>query len=359
MQFLSGPPNARPFLPSLISAFAFLRYAILDLETPQSLAASRIGFPAGRAMSADAYVSSSRLRAPLNLSSSRKPNRRNIQHRLLNASAAYRGWRGEEREGDPALAGAQLDSDPYDPPLEGSGDVQSVPHWIDMDRYEDWDRPTLEALCPTIRIAYEDDLFPVAVAEDGESLPAEIHPSHPYGNLHQTALSYTSRPKLPPRQGLRYQSAEDNDDKADHMEVVSAPAHLSLRARQGIAPNAPNWPFRRFGPGPGGPNALTRAENTRPWRPYKAVWADLGLEELLPMGTKVKDGLPGRDHEGERAHLPQKGEVDNLDAVLQELDDFDAVHLQSGEDRNAKQGKEKKRRRVQDEWKWGQRQGNM
>jgi hypothetical protein len=310
-------------------------------------------------MSADAYVSSSRLRAPLNLSSSRPPNRRNIQHRLLNASTSYRGWRGEEREGDPALAGAQLESDSYDPPIEGSGGVQSVPHWIDMDRYEDWDRPTLEALCPTIRIAYEDDLFPIAVAEDGESLPAEIHPSHPYGNLHQTALSYTSRPKLPPRRGLRYQSAEDTDGKAEHSDITTAPAHMTFRARQGIAPNAPVWPFRRFGPGQGGPNALTRAENTRPWRPYKAVWADLGLEELLPLGAKVKDGLPRKEADEEREHLPQEGEVDNFDAVLQELDDFDAVHLHPGEEDSVKQVKEKKRRRVQDDWRWGHRQGNM
>lgn len=84
------------------------------------------------------------------------------------------------------------------------------------------------------------------------------------------------------------------------------------------------------------------------------MWADLGLDELLPLGPKVKDVLPRRGSDDERADLPQEGEVDNLEALLQELADFDAVHLQPGEEESAKQGKEKKRRRVQNEWKWGQ-----
>lgn len=305
-------------------------------------------------MSADAYVSSIRLRPPLNLSSSRVPSRRNVQHRLW--TSGYRNWGGEERDVDPALTGAQLDSDSYDPPTMeiGNGDVQDIPHWIDLDRFEDWDRPTLDSLCPTIRIPFEDDLFPVAVAEDGESLPAEIHPSYPYGNLHQTVPSYNSRPKLPARRGFRFPTTEESEGKADQTEKLSAPPHLALRARQGIAPNAPIWPFRRYGPGPGGPNALSRAESTRPWRPYKAIWADLGLEELIPQGAKIKDGLPRHVRDSDRAHLPQEGESHDTEQILRELEEFDAAHMQSGEEDNIQTGKEKKKRRVENDWKWGQ-----
>lgn len=307
-------------------------------------------------MSADAYVSSIRIRPPLNLSSSsRLPNRRNVQHRLLTSN--FRNWGGEDREIDSALnGGARVDSDSYDLPAieSGNGDVEDIPHWIDLDRFEDWDRPTLDSLCPTIRIPFEDDLFPVAVAEDGESLPAEIHPSHPYGNLYQTVPPYNSRPKLPAHRGFRISAIEDAEGKANEMDDVSAPPHLILRARQSIAPNPPSWPFRRFGPGPGGPNALLRAESIRPWRPYKAIWADLGLEELLPNGAKVKDGLPRHVSNNDRADLPQEGEAYDTEQVLRELEEFDATHMQSGEEDSVKTGKEKKKRRVQNDWKWGQ-----
>ena len=232
---------------------------------------------------------------------------------------------------------------------------QEVPDWIDMDRYEDWERPTLETLCPAIRIPFEEDLFPIAVAEDGESLPSEIHPSHPYGNLHHHSLPYTSRFKLPPRRGLGHQSGEEPIQRDSQTDGASMPLHLGLRARQTIAPNTPVWPFRRYGPGPGGPNALQRAESKRPWRPYKAVWADLGLEELLPVGPSVK----GERLQGERADLPPASDGQDMQAVLQDLAEFDAVHLHLGEDDGTTRDKGKKGRRAQEQWKWGQsaRQG--
>ncbi|UZJ54048.1 hypothetical protein CBS101457_003368 [Exobasidium rhododendri] len=311
-------------------------------------------------MSADAYVSAARLRPPANLSSSTFPNRRNGPHRQLYstaASSAYRGWRGEDREGDPALTGAQLDSDSYNPPADGvggNGELQDLPDWIDMDRYEDWERPTLESLCPLIRILYEDDLFPVAVAEDGESLPSEIHPSHPYGNLHHHPLPYNSRSKLPPRRGIRFDATTEISGRNSQADAMDVPTHLATRARQSVSPCTPIWPFKRFGPGPGGPNVLERAENNRYWRPYKAVWADLGLEELLPSGAKVKHNAVLRDLDGDRADLPQAGESmlsdATVEAILQEMEDFEA----EDEEVELQQEKSKRTRRMQHEWKWGQ-----
>lgn len=58
------------------------------------------------------------------------------------------------------------------------------------------------------------------------------------------------------------------------------PTHISLRAQHETRANEPVWPFKRFGPGQGGQGALQRAESLHPWRPYKDVWADLGLQEL-------------------------------------------------------------------------------
>lgn len=308
-------------------------------------------------MSADAHVASSRLRPPLNLSSSSLPGRRSAPHRLLTSSAAYRGWRGDDRDGDPALLVPGLDSDGPDQHGDIAGDARDFPDWIDLDRYEDWERPTLTSLCPTIRIPYEDDLFPVAVAEDGESLPAEIHPSHPYGNLHTTTASYVSRAKVPSRRGLAFQAAEEADSR-HHTDASTMPAYLSIRSRQGIAPNTPTWPFKRFGPGPGGSSALTRAESKRPWRPYKAVWADLGLEELLPQRDSVRDSSLCSDSETERAYLPQEGEISNVEIVLQEMEEFESQLPTGDEDTGAVEKDKKKKRRVQKEWQWGQRAGS-
>lgn len=313
-------------------------------------------------MSADAYVSSSRLRPPTNLTSSILPNRRNAQHRQMfsSPSSAYRGWRGEEREGDSILPRNRLDLEPHDAHIDGAGGgsagMQDLPDWIDLDRYEDWDRPTLESLRPMIRIPYEDDLFPIAIAEDGESLPSEIHPSYPYGNLHQHPSSYTSRPKLPPRRGNRYQPSDDADGKTNRVII---PPHLAHRARQSVAPNPPTWPFKRFGPGPGGPNALERAESNRFWRPYKAVWADLGLEELMPAGGNLKDRVASRELENEQAYLPNTGDLlpsdISVEAILQELEEFDVANFDSTQDEEEMQDRSDKRaRRSQPEWKWGQ-----
>lgn len=190
--------------------------------------------------------------------------------------------------------------------------------WLDLDRFEDWDRPTLEALCPDIRIDYEEQIFPIAVAEDGETLPSQLHPSHPYGDVHLPAPPYTTKVKAGMvRHGLGYvpqESAGSPPNGEQPTDLITSspdmhrgwisgahaplddaasrlPPHLTVRARQSVAPNPPRWPFKRFGPGASGPSALMRSELSRPWRPYRAVWAEMDLATLLTSKMDIPDGI--------------------------------------------------------------------
>lgn len=303
-------------------------------------------------MSADAHISSSRLRAPVNLSSfsnryRQRQNGTRINHvNHDNATSSFRGlldlgntsidnptdligsrrmWASNrmQREAYNSILSTHLGSgssnaqrhlfneqhqaDPFNNDLyEHAGQEVGMPSgsdtWLDTDRYEDWQKPTLDILCPHIHISEEEQLFPIAIAEDGETLPSELHPSHPFGDLHQPALPYSdrfqvlrrpagmeeaskgkSKKRKRPMDGKELDKfaeeeksedeEEEDDDDPDEKESGQS-NHLS------IALNPPRWPFKRFGPGPGGPNSLLRSEFRKPWRPYRAVWTELDLGSM-------------------------------------------------------------------------------
>lgn len=284
-------------------------------------------------MSADAHVSAARLRLPPSLASdgsNRLGPRRALQRQHLlalrpgigtggdgSASSSGAGGvgaaTGHPARGAHALPGGALahavsfEPDAFDGPYDlldggggngGGGGGAGDGAWLDVDRFEDWDRPTLDVLRPNIRVAFEEELFPVAVAEDGETLPSELHPSYPYGDLHAPSTPYIRASKLPANQYsghstdmVSYHAFHHDYHTARRPSALPAAPiseRMVARARQMTGNNPAPWPFRRFGPGQGGPSALARAESRRPWRPYRAVWTDLDLEGL----AHAHQGLP-------------------------------------------------------------------
>ncbi|PWN37738.1 uncharacterized protein FA14DRAFT_153097 [Meira miltonrushii] len=287
-------------------------------------------------MSADAHISSSRLRAPVNLSSSSNRTRarrinayhdgqlsslrgmlnldyhastssndpqrmwvdgrmqREVYYSSLAATDLGSGTNSGQRHNQDQHQTDALNNDLYEQGGEEIGAPSGSDNWLDMDRFEDWQKPTLDILCPDIHILEEEQLFPIAIAEDGETLPSELHPSHPYGDLHQPSLPYSNRfqvlrrpggpdeaPNGKARKRKRQQdkaeednSEEEDDSGPDDNADSSQSNHFS------IALNPPRWPFKRYGPGPGGPNSLMRNELRKPWRPYRAVWTELDLGSM-------------------------------------------------------------------------------
>lgn len=197
---------------------------------------------------------------------------------------------------------------------DGHGAAGSDPRiWLDEERFEDWQRPTLDVLCPDVHIALEEELFPVAVAEDGETLPSELHPSHPYGDLHAPGAAFAE----PARQSSQSSGAHaigkpgDGSSTTPHArgrrDLVPVPAapplseRVLLRSRQTTSANRPHWPFRRFGPGHGGPLSLARAEASRPWRPYRMTWSDNDLQSLAQLSAGLtRDPLEERRNQQRR-----------------------------------------------------------
>jgi hypothetical protein len=289
-------------------------------------------------MSADAHISSSRLRAPVNLSSSSNRTRarrinayhdgqisslRGMLDLDINASfngssnTSQRMWVDSRMQREAYHSSLlttlgsgststqrhniqdqhhsdALNNDLYEQGGEEIGGVPSTSdNWLDMDRFEDWQKPTLDILCPDIHIPEEEQLFPIAIAEDGETLPSELHPSHPYGDLHQPSIPYSNRfqvlrrpggPDEAPNGKARKRkrgldkAEEDDSDEEHHSDADNAETGQSNHFS--IALNPPRWPFQRFGPGPGGPNSLMRNELQKPWRPYRAVWTELDLSSM-------------------------------------------------------------------------------
>lgn len=231
-------------------------------------------------MSSDTHVPSIRLRNPPDLSSSSQriwPRRALQRQQLVSVLSSST---------NPSTAGLSFDPDSYDTQQDGPADPNDMAHWLDLERFEDWDKPTLETLRPDIHIPLEEELFPIAVAEDGETLPFEFHPSHPYGDLHQPMYGFSSKLKVP--NGRHQHTTATEPIKQEDNHSMQSVLH---RARHSTGANPPHWPFRRYGPGPSGSNCLVRAELSRPWRPYRNVWTDLNLENLIPEGKPSHDAV--------------------------------------------------------------------
>lgn len=265
-------------------------------------------------MSADAFVTSSRLRAPPILSSNPTAELRRL--RLSQTSALLLATDTPTAEAATSArptpyhtvydvrllrptAREAVSNDPSQQVAGAKGDGGGAVTWLDLDRFEDWDLPELEVVRPDVRIMDEAALFPIPLAEDGETLPSGLHPSYPYGDAHDPIQPYIRRLKawpvnidiiVPSEQDSEHEQLPQLDwdyslvsaDSAIPKVVASdtgrsQPISTKIRARQLIAPSTPQWPFKRFGPGAGGPNALLKNEIKRPWRPYRNIWADMDV----------------------------------------------------------------------------------
>lgn len=83
------------------------------------------------------------------------------------------------------------------------------------------------------------------------------------------------------------------DPEAINGSLETIPSHLVLRAKTQYTRRTPDWPFVRFGPGPGGHTSLLRADMEYPTPPYQDIWADLGLDLIYP--HRSADGRPEPD----------------------------------------------------------------
>lgn len=154
-------------------------------------------------------------------------------------------------------------------------------------------------------------------------MPDEFHVSYPFGDPYARMRSlapYTSEPILSPRVHMNLAMAsmpaapnsnvsaakapQDPDMINGSLETI--PSHLVLRAKAQHTQRTPDWPFVRFGPGPGGHTTLLRADMEYPTPAYQDVWADLGLDLLYP--HRSADGRadpdPLKEGIGEPAGLP-------------------------------------------------------
>lgn len=180
-------------------------------------------------------------------------------------------------------------------------------------------------------------LIPSTADLEHDTLPIEQHPSYPFGNPYDIFHAPSSlqpvgssQPKLDPRvhsrlslhvgadsrrsgadalacvaEGSAHAHAAVDDASDDEVDahpsyaiepdgrVVLAP-HLQLRAQIGSKPAPPTWPFPRFGPGPSTrPYAmLFRSNWANESQPEVDVWADLGLEALVPRARPDHYSLP-------------------------------------------------------------------
>lgn len=331
-------------------------------------------------MSSDAHVVSNRLHAPASLASRGLAEAQRRRALRLGASSstvlsAASGWSPSRTSSNAAAATASSSSRvgtnsaynearmagmtfagssswngrmPADAEANAQGDGNAdadkngSSHYLDLERFEDWENPTLDALYPDIKIDVEDQVFGVAVAEDGETLPSELHPSHPYGDLHQPKQAYISKSLFGKRRGEDEVAAGDGialengmiaverHDKKKRFtgqEAIKIPAHLVTRSRQNFIANAPHWPFKRFGPGQGGPGALVRHELQHPWRPYRSAWSDLDFASLATHATNGEEVL-------QRSRQMQRLEVGILageDASQTIRDEIDAL-VKDGKD---------------------------
>lgn len=270
-------------------------------------------------MSADAYVRSTRLRAPSSLSSQSSVELKRLRLssasiRILTSAIQLDPQEEHDQASSLHLRSTQNNVHLLRPQngsievttgLNGTADQiggsksegQPWVTWLDLDRYEDWEMPRLDILRPDVRVQDEGNLFPIALAEDGETLPSDLHPSHPYGDLHCPTRAYLHKMKawpvnvdaiMPSIQEMEKAWNSEREKRSTSSEpdhcasgcgnerCTCQPMSTKLRARQTVAINDPHWPFKRFGPGRGGPNSLLRNDLQRPWRPYRNIWADLG-----------------------------------------------------------------------------------
>ncbi|CEH17168.1 hypothetical protein CBOM_03233 [Ceraceosorus bombacis] len=179
-------------------------------------------------------------------------------------------------------------------------------------------------------IHVDSSLLPT-LEDEGELLPSAAHPSYPTGRPRRNVIPYVSEPKLSPLlhnnlallNGTRGggaghsgrgmgeggdKDANEGSEAALKKPLVELPAHLALRAATDVAPHRSAWPFKAYGPGPGGASSLQRFEQRHPQRAEREIWADLGLSEFLPRG---REGDPLRSCVGDARHeLPDFGGVD-------------------------------------------------
>jgi len=191
-------------------------------------------------------------------------------------------------------------------------------------------------------------------ADEAEMLPSAVHPSYPTGHPYRRPRPYISTPKLSsllhsnlallgpsigPAKGSKNQAESgEGSDAALARPLKGLAPHVLLRAATDTAANPPHWPFRRFGPGPGGASALQRHAARHPHRPTRDVWADLGLSEILPLGVEqdplkmgvaeAREELPlAMNEHGEEEEIDEEGllgqigmtQADKLAAELEGL----------------------------------------
>lgn len=179
-------------------------------------------------------------------------------------------------------------------------------------------------------ILVPESMLPAPADADSDTLPSEQHPSFLFGNPyhihhgpHTLQPLGSSQPKLSPRlhTKLALHAAEIDDealaavttgsenahaaiapqrriaDGADGEDDIPVRAfttrrdgstelamHLRMQAQTATTTQTPQWPFRRFGPGPSARPyaALFRADYAAHTYPEVDVWADFALERLTP-----------------------------------------------------------------------------
>lgn len=189
------------------------------------------------------------------------------------------------------------------------------------------ERKHTDSFCTYADIAIDESLLP-SLNDENEMLPSQVHPSYPTGQPYKRPKPYVSAPKLSPLLHTNLallgssKGAKDGEasEAALQRPLLAPPAHLLLRAATDTASQSPDWPFKRYGQGPGGISALRRNERRRPHRPQRELWAEIALAELLPLGRE-RDPLKALEHDSRpaaRAGSDSDGEAehDSSDALL-------------------------------------------